>query len=258
MKEKKESLLPDLRSKMTDAKLAKAKETEAELAFWTRLQTFNGIINGDVEAEKLQPHPFVANCKYLPISFIEMALDEIFFGQWNTGEFKWQVVSNEVIASLELEVFHPLTKQWIKRTGAGAIQIMVDSIPEATKKTMTKQEINGWAVDIANKKPGALTNGGFAKLKAECFKNACLSLGKYFGRDTNREHSAGEYLGTVKDPDERKQELRSMISDLLRNNQDEEFIQAIAKEILEAEESGNNTTEFYKSIILKIKPDGNN
>ncbi|MCJ7447951.1 MAG: secretory pathway Sec39 family protein [Bacteroidales bacterium] len=257
MAKEKQVTLPELRGKMTDASLQKASEREAEQAFWARLQNFMEILNGDVEKDKLQDHPIVKDCKYLPISHMEMALDELFFGQWNTENFKWQVISNEVVGSIELSVFHPLTKQWIKRTGATAIQIMVDSIPAEQKKKMSRQEINSWAVSVDNKKPGALTNGGFAKLKAECFKNACLSFGRYLGRDVNREHTASDYLGVIKDPDERKSELRSMISDLLRDNQDTEFIQKITNEILAAEEFDKNTIEFYKSIILKIKPDGN-
>jgi hypothetical protein len=38
---------------------------------------------------------------------------------------------------------------------------------------------------MQNKKSNAL-DMGFPKLKTECFKNACNSLGKMFGRDLNR------------------------------------------------------------------------
>ena len=252
MKEESKSLLPELRGKMNVKKL---QESEIEQAFLARLQRFVEILNTNVEIEKLQEHPIVKNCKYLPISEMEMALDEIFFGQWNTENFKWQVVSNEVCGSIELSVYHPLSKQWLKRTGATAIQIMVDSIPEKLKNTMTRQDINTWASSIDNKKPGALTNGGFAKLKAEGFKNACLSLGRYFGRDVNREHSADDYLGTIKDPDERKSELRQQISDSLRDNQDVGFVQEIADSIIAAEDKEENTIVFYKSILNKVKPD---
>ena len=248
--------LPELRGKMTEKALQKSDEMEKQQAFWSRLQKFMEIVNGNVENEKLQEHPIVKDCKYLPISHMEMALDEVFFGHWSTENFKWQVVSNEIIGSIDLVVLNPLSKEWLRRTGATAIQIMVDSIPEQQKKNMTRQEVNAWAVSIDNKKPGALANGGFAKLKAECFKNACLSLGKYFGRDVNREHRADDYLGTIKDPDERKTELRTMISQMLMDNQDLEFVQNIANLIADAEEAGKNTIEFYKYIMKKIKPDG--
>jgi hypothetical protein len=118
---------------------------------------------------------------------------------------------------------------------------------------MSRQEINAWAVSVDNKKPGALSNGGFSKLKAECFKNAALGLGRYFGRDVNREHRADDYLGTIKDPDERKNELRTMISQQLADNQDLEFVQSITKRVLDAEEKGENTLDFYREIIKILK-----
>ena len=121
---------------------------------------------------------------------------------------------------------------------------------------MTKQEMNQWAIDITRKKPGALSNGGFSKLKAECFKNACLSIGKYFGRDVNREFTADDYIGTIQHPDAAKDKLRRIISDILRENQDIEFVQQIATECNTAEQEGADTIEFYKSIIKKITPDG--
>ena len=76
--------------------------------------------------------------------------------------------------------YDPLSQMWITRTGAAAIQVMCDAIPEEEKKRMSRQETNAWAINLENKKPGALTNGGFAKLKAECFKNACISLSYNF------------------------------------------------------------------------------
>jgi hypothetical protein len=133
---------------------------------------------------------------------------------------------------------------------------MVDAIPEDIKKNMSKRDINQWAIDIANKKPGALTNGGFSKLKAECFKNACLSIGRYFGRDVNREHTADDFIGTISHPDDVKIKERKIISDILRENQDTEFVHSIASEILAAEETGKNTIEFYKSITKKLIPNG--
>lgn len=250
--------LPELRGKMNEKGLAKAQANEEEQAFFARLQKFMSIANGEVEADKLQEHPIVKDCKYLPISFMEMALDELFFGLWNTGDFKWQIVTNEIVASIQLSVFHPVSKIWITRTGAAAIQIMVDSIPETESKKMSRQEKNAWAVDVNNKKPGALTNGGFAKLKAECFKNACVGLGKYFGRDVNREHSAEDYLGTIKDPSERKAELRKVISDILAQNQDHEEVTKITQHILDTEDRGENTIEYYTNVIKTLRPNVNN
>jgi hypothetical protein len=65
-------------------------------------------------------------------------------------------------------------------------------------------------------------------------------------------------MGTIKDPGERKQELMARISDILRDNQDLEYVQGIANEIIKAQEEDKDTIEFYKSIINKIKPDADN
>lgn len=238
---------------MTKALIEKAKEQESQQELWARMQKFTEVLNGDVESKKLQSHPVVKDCKYLPISHMEMALDEMFFGQWSTSNFRWQQISNEIAGSIDLTVVNPLTKLPITRTGAAAYQIMVDSIPEDQFKKMTKKERNTWALDSENKKPGALTNGGFAALKADCFKNACLSLGKYFGRDVNREHTAENYMPSIKDPNERKNELRTQISNLISENQDTELVAEITKEILDAEESGENTIQFYRNVIKKLK-----
>lgn len=118
---------------------------------------------------------------YLPIDFVETSLDELFYGMWETINFRTQVISNEVTASIELRVLHPISKIWITRTGSASIQIMVDKAPE----NVTGQEKNRWALDIQNKKPNAL-DMGIPKLKADCIKNAAQSLGNIFGRNINR------------------------------------------------------------------------
>lgn len=120
---------------------------------------------------------------YLPIDHVETSLDELFFGLWETTNFKYQVISNEVTASIELRFFHPIAKTWITRSGAASISIMVDKAPEG----LAGQERNRWALDVSNKKPNAL-DMGLPKLKADCIKNACQSLGNIFGRNINRTH----------------------------------------------------------------------
>jgi hypothetical protein len=58
---------------------------------------------------------------------------------------------------------------------------MVDRVPDG----VTGTERNRWALNPDNKKANAM-DLAFGKLKAECLKNAALSLGKVFGRDVNR------------------------------------------------------------------------
>lgn len=149
-----------------------------------QLQDFTKRLNNDPNPAEFDKTPD-GKASYLPISFIEMSLDELFLGQWGTENFKWSAITNEVQGSLELVLTHPITGKEIRRTGAASIVITVDSIDQEAKDSMSKQARNLYALNPENKKPNAL-DMGFPKLKAECLKNASSSLGKLFGRDINR------------------------------------------------------------------------
>lgn len=148
------------------------------------LQDFTRRLNAEPNPGEFDKTPD-GQASYLPISFIEMSLDELFLGQWSTENFKWSAITNEVQGSIELVLIHPITQKEIRRTGAGSIVIMVDSLSKEEKDVMSKQARNLYALNPENKKPNAL-DLGFPKLKAECIKNAASSLGKLFGRDINR------------------------------------------------------------------------
>lgn len=127
----------------------------------------------------------------MPISYVESLLDELYNGLWSTRNFTTSMIANEIVGQIELEVTHPVTGQIITRTGAGAIQLTMDSAPSG----ISGQERNLWAQDLKNKKPNAL-DLAYPKLKAECIKNAAKGLGKIFGRDLNRkEKVAPTYEG---------------------------------------------------------------
>lgn len=145
-----------------------------------QLQQFLTQLNTDPPVEELEKTPD-GKAKTLPISFVEMKLDEIFLGQWGHMGFTSKVISNEVCGELTLWVINPINGQRIERVGASAIIIQVDKAPDE----LTGKDRNQWAIDVLNKKPNAL-DLGYPKLKAECVKNAAQSLGKVFGRDLNR------------------------------------------------------------------------
>ena len=142
-------------------------------------QNFINRMNFEPKPESLGATPD-GKASTVNISHIEMTLDEFFFGLWSTKNFKWEVIANEVVGSIDLEVLHPVSAHWITRSGAAAITIMVDKAPIGVDR-------NSWALNVNNKKPNALYMG-FPKLKAECLKNAANSLGKMFGRDLNRKN----------------------------------------------------------------------
>lgn len=144
------------------------------------LQDFLKRLNREPDPKELDKTPD-GKAKVLPISFIEMTLDEIFLGQWSTENFTSKVTLNEVCGELELVVIHPVTGMAIRRVGAASIIIQVDKAPD----DITGTARNEWALNPSNKKYNAL-DLGYPKLKAECVKNAAQSLGKVFGRDMNR------------------------------------------------------------------------
>ena len=137
-----------------------------------KIQNFQKILHKEPPKDEIKTNKQANNSQYIPISFLEMKLDELFFGLWSTKGFQSKTVVNEEVGSIELWYFHPTAKTWLCRIGAGAVMIQqrkdsdITDVGAKIKNTMTKD---------------------FPHLKAECFRNACLSLGKAFGRDLNRE-----------------------------------------------------------------------
>lgn len=107
----------------------------------------------------------------LPISAVETQLDEDFAGLWQTENFRWQVVANEIVGSIDLLVFHPIAHVWLKRSGSASVMIMqnkgadVGDISAKIKNTLVKD---------------------FPKLEIMCIKSAAKKLGEKYGRSLNR------------------------------------------------------------------------
>ena len=129
------------------------------------------LLHAPVNPNEVQANKHAGNTLYVPISHIEMLLDEVFFGLWETKDFKWQIVANEIIGSITLRVFHPVANVWIERTGASA--------------TMIRQKSGAGITEVEAKLHNALEMD-FPHLKADCLVNAAKSLGNAFGRNLNR------------------------------------------------------------------------
>jgi len=136
-----------------------------------KLENFVGALSRLPNKQDIDKTPD-GKAETLPIDFIETQLDELFFGMWQTHSFTWNREFNEVVGSIVLEVKHPITGEWLKRTGAGAVIIMQDKDATLDSFNSTKKKN---ALDLT-----------FPKLKAECLKNAALSIGNVFGRNLNR------------------------------------------------------------------------
>jgi hypothetical protein len=206
------------------------------------LETINGNVIKKVEAfsKKINEHPAATeikvnkaagNSKYLPISFIEMSLDEIFLGQWDF-EFKgFQVIANEIVGYGLLTVTHPITGREIKRSGTAAVMI--------------QQKKDSDITDISAKYKNTLVKD-FPHLESECLKSAARKLGKLFGRDLNREHE--DEFESPYTADEEKKAVRLQILDC--KTEDE------LKELWNSKPELHTDKSFKTSInsrILEIK-----
>lgn len=203
------------------------------------LQDFIRRLNAEPNPTEFDKTPD-GKANTLPISFVEMTLDELFLGRWETRKFKWAGIANEVQGSITLVLTHPVTGKKFTRVGAASIVITVDSLDEKTREAMSKQDRNLYALNPENKKPNAL-DLGFPKLKAECLKNAAQSLGKIFGRDINR-----------KKKDSFKPPLKPISN--------EAFLAAVARveggelEVIALAEASFLLTETQKEILTGAKP----
>ncbi len=138
------------------------------------LESWNMIRKALAESpkkEEVQVNSFAKNSKFLPIGVIENKLDLIYSGLWQTDDFHYQVVANEIVGSIRLKVFIA-GAGWVTRIGTGAVMIQQDS---------------GSAITDINSKIKNTLQKDMPHLKAECIKNAAKSLGVAFGRSLNRD-----------------------------------------------------------------------
>lgn len=137
------------------------------------LEKFNTYLNAEPNPTEVFENKHAGNTRYLPISFLEMELDQIYFGLWETRDFKTTVIGNEIAGTLTLRVYHPVANVWIERTGAAATMIRTAAGMPPTADNKIKNAIE---MD-------------YPHLLSDCFRNACLHLGKRFGRDLNRKYA---------------------------------------------------------------------
>lgn len=109
--------------------------------------------------------------KYLPVSALESIMDAIFFGMWSTCNDSYQIVANEIGYIITVKFKHPFSGEWLERSGAGACQIR--QISGASPTDVDKKIKNALEMDLAH-------------ARANAFKNAVKSIGRFFGRDLSR------------------------------------------------------------------------
>ena len=147
---------------------SKAAENRPELI---NLEKFTSVLNLTPAANKVKSRQGI---QYLPISAIESDLDRLFAGLWQVKNLNYKIVANEILLTLDLEVFHPVAKVWLTRAGVGACMI--------------RQRSGAQISDINAKLKNALVMD-LPHAKAEAIKNAAKSLGAIFGRNLARKAS---------------------------------------------------------------------
>jgi hypothetical protein len=164
-----------LLAKKRDELLAQGR-TIQEDARRVQLESFIQVVHRDPPQDKILKHKQIKDHFYLPISFLEAKMDELFLGLWKTRTIEGsRVVGNSVVYDIEVDFFHPIAKEWITRSGTGAVPIQIDA-----KK-------GAGPLDFENLIATAL-HKNIPAAKAYAFKNAVQSIGKIFGRDLAREY----------------------------------------------------------------------
>jgi enoyl reductase-like protein len=217
-----------------------------------KAEAFNKMLHAEPDSKIIRTNEFANNSRYVPISWLEMKLDEMFFGCWETKNFQTKVIANEIAGELELRVMHPSYLTWITRVGAAAVMIQYEAEYEMVegKKKKMKTDIT----DISKKITNTLTKD-YPHLKAECFRNACLSLGKSFGRDLNREFDA-QYTPILLTKEKKKEEinlkiLKKKVIDALDVYQGEDK-EELKKECHTVDMLGTFDDDFAKDILKRM------
>lgn len=179
------------------------------------IEGFNERLNRQPAPEEIQINKAANDSKYLPVSYVEMELDEMFMGLWQTENFRWSVMANEVVGAIDLMVFHPVAKCWLRRTGAAAVMIQQKSQSNGGTGDIT---------DIGQKIKNTLVKD-FPHLETECIKSAAKKLGKAFGRDLNRKHE-DTYTPIYTQESELAEDLESVL-EKLKVCQTEEAVKAV-------------------------------
>jgi hypothetical protein len=176
---------------MSEIVLSNPVGVQLSADFRQRLTLFVATLNTPPGEKEVKDHPFFKSnlendkgkkipVKYVPIEVVESKLNHFFMGMWQTFNFKYQVIVNEVVGDLELAVWHPEAGVWIRRVGTGSVMIQ----QHARGEDGEKMEQN--LLDINRKIANTLVKD-MGHLKAECIKNAAKSLGQSFGANLNRE-----------------------------------------------------------------------
>jgi len=200
------------------------------------LEQFTKRLNAQPDENEIQVNKLANNSRYLPISFVRMKLDEMFAGLWNFELTTYQVIANEIVGTGILEVFHPVARMWIKRSGAASVMI---------QQLSQKNGGTGKISNIDDKIKNTLVKD-FPHLESEVLKSAAKKLGKMFGGDLNRAFE-DSYSPIYTEEATGNEGLAQAIDALSRAVKEDEF-----KEIWAANGNLQKNPEFQKNYTYYL------
>ena len=153
--------------------------------------------------------------KYIPISFIENGLDEVYFGQWDLKVNSYQIIANSLAVHVTLKVTNPVTLKIQRRDGLGAVPIRL----KAGSKPTDFDQIQHDSIQT-----------GLPAAKAYAFKNAVQTLGKQFGRDVARKEDRVDTYNPIIDNDDNPEIFEELKNRYLSLTHTQENIDAILSE----------------------------
>lgn len=209
------------------------------------LEKFLNKLHDLIDPKNVKKHKVYKKYQYLPISFIEMRLDELFETLWSTRNFSYDRVCNEIIGSIELHYFHPVKETWLCRVGTGAVPIQM------------KAGDNPKANQIEEKKYLNALVKDFPHLKAQCLRNAAVSLGKSFGRDLNREFEDDFTPYALPTPEEEAKTIQKNVFNCIVEAEkegtiDSKRLEEIRAECRDAVKSKTFTITFANKILKEL------
>lgn len=200
------------------------------------IEQFNQRLNENPPKDEVQTNAMANNSKYLPISFVQTKLDEIFLGMWSFKMDHVQVIANEIIGYGTLELFNPVTGMKISRSGSAAVMI---------------QQTKDSALTDYNAKIKNTLVKDFPHLQAECIKSAAKTLGKIFGRDLNRKHAddySPEYSAEID-----RSKIDGDVREALKQAKSIEDLQILWDSIGEEEKTNTELKKLFTSKKAELK-----
>lgn len=155
------------------------------------LDKFNAIINVTPPDDWLERHPVAKGVRFLPIGRTEVLLTKI-FQEWHVETLREGQLANSIYCAIRLHYIHPITKRELFQDGLGAVPLKTDS--------------GHTAADLAHIKSDAVQTG-LPAAESEAIKDAAHKIGKIFGGDVNRKHTA-DFVGSYTASDDDKVEQR--------------------------------------------------